>query len=81
MSFRRDAEPPPLLGVQDRPEDTGRFEMGETEPVYRAVARHERAGVEVADHPVVLKPAVTRGHLSQAPFGIPLHQPVKTAEG
>ena len=51
-------EPP--AAVLDRPEERREagfgVEVGEAEPVDRAVARDEGGGLEIADHPVVLDP-------------------------
>ncbi len=40
------------LGVEDAREDARRVDVGEAEPVDRAVARDERAGTAVADQGV-----------------------------
>ena len=48
-----DVEPPAALGVEHRGEDGAVVEVGQAEPVDRAVARHQRGHQRVADQRVV----------------------------
>jgi hypothetical protein len=50
---RPDSKATALLVVEQRPEDAGRVESRSTEPVDRAVCRHERGSLQITDQAVV----------------------------
>ena len=51
---RGDPEPPPLVGVEDRPEHAGRVEPRQAEPIDRPVQADQGGAVHVPDDAVVL---------------------------
>ena len=51
---RGDPEPPPLVGVEDRPEHAGRVEARQAQPIDRPVQADQGGAVHVPDDAVVL---------------------------
>src|SRR5262249_37921349 len=71
---RSDPEPPAFLGIEDRPEHTGRIEPRQTEPIDRTVEANQGSTEHVADDAVMLYRPIARLHHSVLPTSIPFQQ-------